>query len=225
MDPKQRAAEAALELIASNMVVGLGTGSTADFFLVALAQAIKNGKLTNIRGIPTSNRSEQRSNELGIPLTTLAKDRPDVTVDGADDIAPNLDVIKGLGGAMLREKIVAQNSKKLVIIADQSKLVSVLGTKSPLPVEVIPFGYETQVEFLTSLGGVPALRKAIDGKPYVTDSGNLILDCKFRQIDDPRELERRLGERAGIVESGLFVGIAKLALVATEQGVKRIEAR
>src|SRR5262245_17111904 len=137
MDPKQRAAQAALEFLTSDMIVGLGTGSTADFFHMALADALKSGTLRNIVGVPTSKRAEQHAIELKIPLTTLARaPNPDVTVDGADEVAPNLDLIKGLGGALLREKIVAQASKKLVIIADENKTVESLGTKQPLPVEV-----------------------------------------------------------------------------------------
>ena len=132
MTAKHRAAEAALQFVSSGMVVGLGTGSTADCFLVALADAIRAGRLGGIRGVPTSRQSEKRAGELGIPLLTLADALPDVTIDGADEIAPNLDLIKGLGGALLREKIVAQNSRRLVIIADSSKLVAVLGTRSPL---------------------------------------------------------------------------------------------
>src|SRR5215212_5264666 len=137
MSPKQRAAEAAMKYVKSGMVVGLGTGSTADLFLQALAAALKDGRVRDVRGVPTSRQSERRAQHLGIPLATLADcPHPDVTIDGADEVAPNLDLIKGLGGALLREKIVAQNSKKLVIIADASKAVDVLGTKSPVPVEV-----------------------------------------------------------------------------------------
>src|SRR5947208_902700 len=137
MNPKQRAAEAALQFIQSDMVVGLGTGSTADYFLQALSAAIKSGALTNIIGIPTSRQSERRAQHLGIPLAGFAQHpRITVTIDGANEVGPNLNLIKGLGGAMLREKIVAQNSDKLVIIADSSKVVSVLGTRSALPVEV-----------------------------------------------------------------------------------------
>src|SRR5256714_10994440 len=164
MNPKQRAAEAAMAFVKSGMVVGLGTGTTADFFLVALGNAIRSGKLSGVRGIPTSKQSERRAQEVGIPLVTL-KECPtvDVTIDGADEIAPNLDLIKGLGGALLREKIVAQNSARLVIIADRSKAVPALGTKSPLPVEVAAFGHETHEPFLRSLGATPALRKNGDG--------------------------------------------------------------
>src|SRR3954447_11203366 len=164
MSPKQRAAEAAMKHVRSGMVVGLGTGSTADLFLQALAAALKDGRVRNVRGVPTSRQSERRAQHLGIPLTTLAEcPRPDVTIDGADEVAPNLDLIKGLGGALLREKMVAQDSKKLVIIADAGKSVAALGTKAPLPVEVAIFGHETQSPFLRSLGCEPVLRKTPDG--------------------------------------------------------------
>jgi ribose 5-phosphate isomerase A len=221
MNPKQRAAEAALEMVSDGMIVGLGTGSTADFFLIALGQAIKSGRLGNIRGVPTSKRSEQRAIELGIPLATLTDcPNPDIAVDGADEVAPNLDVIKGLGGALLREKIVEQATKKLVIIADASKTVQVLGTKGPLPVEVATFEYETHEEFLRSLGCEPALRREADGKPFVTDNSNYIYHCRFSRIDDPPTLQRKLKSRAGIVESGLFLDMAKVALIAGDDDVK-----
>jgi ribose 5-phosphate isomerase A len=220
MNPKQRAAKAAMKQLESGMVVGLGTGSTADFFLIELAEALKTGKLRDIRGIPTSKQSERRAIELRIPLTTLAHDpQCDVTVDGADEVAPNLDLIKGLGGALLREKVVAQNSKKLVIIADEGKVVPHLGAKAPLPVEVTQFGYEAQESFLQSLGARPTLRMAGAGMVFVTDNGNFIYDCQFPRIDRPDELEIALKKRAGIVESGLFVGLATVALIGTDVSV------
>src|SRR5205823_1383899 len=160
MNPKQRAGEAALSFIRDDMVVGLGTGSTADYFIAALGEAIKTGKLRGIRGIATSIQSERRAREVGIPLLTFAEcSAIDLTVDGADEIDPKLNLIKGLGGALLREKVVAQNSRELVIIADATKKVSALGTKSPLPVEVTQFGHETQEKFLRDLGCIPTLRK------------------------------------------------------------------
>jgi ribose 5-phosphate isomerase A len=223
MDPKQRAGDAAITLIQSGMVVGLGTGSTADCFLIALSRAIASGKLTDIRGVPTSRRSETRAAELGIPLSTLAlTPHPDVTVDGADEVAPNLDVIKGLGGALLREKIVAQNTRKFVIIADSTKTVQTLGTHSPLPVEVATFGHEAQAEFLRSLGCQPQLRRQSDGEPFVTDNSNYIYDCKFNGISDPRALQLALMSRAGIVGSGMFLGMANLAMIGSESGVTEL---
>jgi ribose 5-phosphate isomerase A len=224
MDPKQRAAETAVREISDGQIVGLGTGSTADYFLRALATALRTGALKDIRGVPTSRQSERRAIELGVPLTTFAQvQQIDVTVDGADEIGPGLNLIKGLGGALLREKIVAQNSKRLVIIADASKVVSALGTRSPLPVEVAIFGHEAQAVFLRTLGCTPMLRMS-EGKPFVTDNGNYTYDCRFSRIDDPKALETTLANRAGIVESGLFIGLAKLALIANGESVERRES-
>jgi len=221
MSPKQRAAEAAMKYVRDGMVVGLGTGSTADHFLQTLAAAIRDGRVRNVRGIPTSRQSERRAQHLGIPLATLAEaPQPDVTIDGADEIAPNLELIKGLGGALLREKIVAQNSRRLVIIADSSKAVPKLGTKSMLPVEVVQFAHEVQETFLRSLGAVPTLRRSADAV-YVTDNGNYIYDCRFADgISDPSALDAELRRRAGVVETGLFVGMAHVALIADEQRVE-----
>jgi len=224
MNPKRLAAEAALPLVESGMVVGLGTGSTADFLIKALGDAIAEGRLKNVRGVPTSVQSDRRARELGIPLTTLSEcPRPDLTIDGADEIDPHLNLIKGLGGALLREKIVAQASAKLVIIGDTSKTVSVLGSKCPLPVEVAPFCYETHAIYLQSLGGTPVLRRNADGNPYVTDNGNFIFDCRFPSIPDPAALQNKLKSRAGIVETGLFIQIASIAFVADETGVKTLK--
>ena len=209
-----------MKYVRDGMVVGLGTGSTADLFLQALAAAIKEGRVRDVRGVPTSRQSERRAQHLHIPLTTLADSpRPDVTIDGADEVAPNLDLIKGLGGALLREKIVAQNSKKLVIIADASKVVTKLGTKAMLPVEVAPFAHETHESFLRSLGATPALRRTGDA-PYLTDNGNYIYDCRFNGIDDAPALDLALRRRAGVVETGLFVGMASVALIAGEEKVE-----
>ena len=224
MNPKQRAAEAALKFVRSGMVVGLGTGSTAEQFLIALAAALKAGAIRDLRGVPTSRQSERLAQGLGIPLATLAQcPRPDVTIDGADEVAPNLDLIKGLGGALLREKVVAQNSRQLVIIADASKSVSKLGTHSMLPIEVVQFAHEVQEPFLRSLGAAPALRRSPDGAPFVTDNGNCIYDCRFPDgIDDPKALQTALRSRAGIVETGLFLGIAGIALVADDGRVEEM---
>lgn len=220
MTPKQRAAEAAMEYVRDGMIIGLGTGSTADFFLQALAAALRTGRLRDIRGIPTSRQSEDRALELGIPLIEPAPGQtPDITIDGADEIDPQLNLIKGLGGALLREKIVAQSSKQLIIIADSAKRVSQLGTKAPLPVEVVKFGHDLQAAFLKTLGCEPVLRRGADGNPFVTDNGNYIYDCRFPVIPDPAALEQSLATRVGIVESGLFIGIAAIALIADDQKV------
>jgi ribose 5-phosphate isomerase A len=221
MNPKQRAAEAALAFVKDGMVVGLGTGSTSDFFHKALAREIKEGRLRDIKGVPTSRHAEAAAVRLGIPLVTFAQSpRIDVTVDGADEIDPELRLIKGLGGALLREKIVAQNSARMVVIADASKTSARLGTKSPLPVEVTPFGFETHEAFLRSLGATPTLRRK-DDAAFVTDNGNYIYDCKFQSpIADPVALEAKLKGRAGVVETGLFIGIAAVTLVADEDRVE-----
>lgn len=222
MNPKQRAAEAAIQFVQNGMVIGLGTGSTADQFLQVLSAALKSGRLRGVRGVPTSRHSEQRAAQLGIPLITLADcPRLDLTIDGADEVAPNLDLIKGLGGALLREKIVAQNSARLIIIADASKSVTKLGAKSMLPVEATPFAHEIHEPFLRTLGAAPTLRKDPSGSPFVTDNGNYIYDCRFPNgIDKPHEVDATLRARAGIVETGLFLGMASIALIADENRVR-----
>jgi ribose 5-phosphate isomerase A len=215
MDAKQRAGEAALQQVKDGMVVGLGTGSTARFFIEAIAKAVRDGKLHDIRAVPTSVNSEKLAEAAGMPVVTFGQvNKVDLTVDGADEIAPDLTLIKGLGGALLREKLVAQNSSKLVIIADASKLVTKLGTRSPLPVEVTPFGFEASERFLRDLGCIPALRRSPGGEIFKTDNGNYIFDCKFTEISDPRELNMKLSTRSGIVESGLFIDLAQMAIVA-----------
>jgi ribose 5-phosphate isomerase A len=224
MDPKQRAGEAALEHISDGMIVGLGTGSTAKFFILALGKAVRAGKLRDIRGVPTSINSEDLARQSGIDVVTFGQiSKIDVTIDGADEIAPDLTLIKGLGGALLREKLVAQNSDKLIIIADASKLVTKLGSKGPLPVEVSVFGLEASERFLRGLGSVPALRRTKSGEIFVTDNGNYIFDCKFSEITDPRDLNLKLAGRSGIVESGLFINLAAAAIVADDKALWNIE--
>jgi ribose 5-phosphate isomerase A len=223
MEPKQRAGEAALQYVKSGMILGLGTGSTAKFFIQAVASALRSGALRDIRAVPTSVNSERLARESGLPIVSFAQvSQIDLTVDGADEIAPGLALIKGLGGALLREKLVAQNSKRLVIIADPTKLVDKLGTKSPLPVEVTPFGSEASERFLKSLGCVPTLRRHADGAVYLTDNGNYIFDCKFPHIDDPKSLDCKLAARSGIVESGLFLNMADLAIIADDSSIRTI---
>jgi ribose 5-phosphate isomerase A len=202
------------------MIVGLGTGSTAKFFIEAVGAAVRAGKLRDIRGVPTSVESEKLAKASNIPVLTFAQTaKIDLTVDGADEVAPDLTLIKGLGGALLREKLVAQNSTMLIIIADASKLVSKLGTKSPLPVEVTPFGHEASERFLRDLGATPTLRRTPAGEIFITDNGNFIFDCKFPEIPDPRATNLKLATRAGIVESGLFIDLAHMAIIADNQTV------
>ncbi len=218
---KEAAARAALEFIPDRQVIGLGTGSTASFFIKFLAERVKAG--LNIRGIPTSVKSQELAASLGIPLTTLDEVQEiAVTVDGADEVDPQLNLIKGGGGAMLREKIVASATKKLVIVADASKQVPVLG-KFPLPVEVIRFAEALVAKRIAQLGAQVSVRKAPDGQPYVTDENHHILDCRFGEIRDPAKLARQLSDMPGIVEHGLFIGMAKVALFA--RGTEIIELK
>ncbi len=227
MDPrdarKQEAALAAVALVEDGMVVGLGTGSTAAFAIDGLIARVAAG--LKVVGIPTSERSAKQAREGGITLTDFAHHPAiDLTIDGADEIArDSLDLIKGLGGALLREKIVAAASARLVIIADEPKLVSALGATAPVPVEVVTFGWQSTAARLAALGGKPALRKTADGSAFRTDSGNVILDCHFGAIPDPVQLEQALSMTVGVVETGLFIAMAATALVATPGGVIRLD--
>lgn len=212
---KRQAAIAALGRVQSGMTVGLGSGSTAALFITELGRSLADGVLRDVRGIPTSEDSRRLAASAAIPLVGWeAGRRCQIVVDGADEIDPSLNLIKGLGGALLREKIVAQNSDRRVIIADASKRVSRLGEKAPLPVEVAAFGHETQPEFFRSLGGTPLLRQSKRGGPFVTDNGNLIYDVKFEQIPDAAALEVELLRRAGVVETGFFLGLADEVIIA-----------
>ena len=219
---KQQAGEYAAGFVESGMIVGLGSGSTAIFATRRIAQRIGSGDLTGIVGVPTSLATEAAAIELGIPLTTLAQHpRVDITIDGADEVDPDFNLIKGGGGAHLREKIVAQATERLMIVVDDSKLVDRLGTAWAVPVEVIPFGWESQAAYLESLGAAPGLRMHGDC-PFQTDGGNLILDADFGSIADPAALARQLESRAGIVEHGLFIGMARDVVVAGTDGVRHL---
>jgi ribose 5-phosphate isomerase A len=217
---KRSAAEAAAALVEEGMVVGLGTGSTAYFAIEALILRVRQG--LRILGIATSERSDAQARAGGIPLTTFAEHRRlDITIDGADEIATgSLNLIKGLGGALLREKIVAAASDRLVIVADARKLVDRLGGTAKLPVEIVPFGWQTTAERLARLGANPLLRGG-EPSPFRTDGGNLILDCDFGAIADPAGLDQAIGQTVGVVETGLFIGMAGMALVADHTGVHR----
>jgi ribose 5-phosphate isomerase A len=218
---KEAAARASLQFIKDGQVVGLGTGSTAAFFIKLLAERVKAG--LRVRGIPTSVKSQELAESLGIPLTTLDECQEiDVTVDGADEVDPQLRLIKGGGGAMLREKIVASATKFMVVVADASKQVHVLG-KFPLPVEVIRFAEALIKKRITELGAEVSIRQGADGKPYVTDENHHILDCRFGQIRDADGLARKLSDMPGVVEHGLFIGMAKVALFA--RGSEIVELR
>jgi ribose 5-phosphate isomerase A len=220
---KREAAERAAALIESGMVVGLGTGSTAIFATRRLGELLKSGALRDVTGIPTSRATEAEARTLGIPLMSEEMPRDiDLTIDGADEVDPALNLIKGGGGALFREKIVAQASRRVVIVVDESKLSPNIGTKHSLPVEVARFGWKSQERFIDSLDGKPVLRPGTGGKPYETDQGNWIFDCLFGPIADPVELALRLAARAGIVEHGLFCGLASEVIVAGDRGVREV---
>jgi len=218
---KEMAGRAAAELVRDGDIVGLGTGSTAYFAVVALGERVKAG--LKIVGIPTSVATEELARQLGIPLTTLDEHPEiDITIDGADEIDPHLNLIKGGGGALLREKVVASVTKKMVVVGDSSKLVAALG-KFPLPVEIIPFARPVVGKKLTSLGAIPKLRLKPDGQPFTTDNGNYILDASFGEISDPPAIARSLSDTPGVVEHGLFIGFAKMALVGRGSSVLEVQ--
>jgi ribose 5-phosphate isomerase A len=218
---KKEAGQAAVDFIESGMVLGLGTGSTTRYALEEIGTRIKSGKLRDIVGIPSSIQTEKIAGELGIDLTTFDEFQEiDLTIDGADEVDPELNLIKGGGGALLREKILAQASKRNIIIVDESKLSPRLGTHWPVPIEVIPFAWKLVERFLNSLGGEVRLRIKDDGNPYNTDQDNFILDTKFGPISDLEGLASKLSNKAGIVEYGLFLGTASEVIVAGENGIR-----
>ena len=217
---KENAGRAAAKLVRDGDVVGLGTGSTAYFTVIALGERVKAG--LKIVGIPTSVKTADLARSVGITLTTLDEHPEiDITIDGADEIDPQLRMIKGGGGALLREKVVASASKKMVVITDSAKAVPVLG-RFPLPVEVIAFARAVVEKKIVALGGSPRLRAKPDGSPYITDNGNQILDCSFGKIADPPALALSLSNIPGIVEHGLFIGLASVALVGRGDRVEEL---
>ncbi|MBU8895267.1 ribose-5-phosphate isomerase RpiA [Corallococcus sp. M34] len=217
---KREAAERAVELIQPGMVVGLGTGSTAAFAVRRLAVLRAEGHLLDVVGVPTSIETERLARELGVPLTTLeARPEVDLTLDGADEVAPDFSLIKGAGGAMLREKVVAQASRREVIVVDAAKLSPCLGTRARVPVEVVPMALRVEARFLESLGAQAVPRVGADGALFLTDQGNPVLDCAFGPIAQPVELAARLDARAGILAHGLFLGLATDVVVAGPDGV------
>ena len=222
---KQAAARHALSLVKDDMILGLGTGSTTAFFVDFLGQALQSGRLKNIVGVPTSERTAQRARKLGIPLTTLDQvDYLHLAVDGADEVDPNLNLIKGLGKALLREKLVEVHARQFWVIVDESKLVGRLGERGPLPVEILPFAHEATVRWLNGLPGCQAklwLRE--DGEPWVTDNGHYLARCWFESgISDPETLGRTLNNWPGVMEHGLFLGMASGVIVASEDGVRTL---
>jgi len=215
---KQRAAESALEMVEDGQIIGLGTGSTAKFAIEGVAKLVRGGM--GLRGVPTSIATEKMARQLGIPLVDL-NDTPriDITIDGADEVDSDFSMIKGGGGALTREKLVALASKKRIILVDETKLVSRLGQTRLLPIEVLPFAWTMSVRRLADIGGVASLRDH-EGKPFVTDNGNYILDCAFGEIPDPPSLEKQIRLLPGVVESGLFIGIADVLVIGYEDRVE-----
>ena len=217
---KLAAAESAAAQVANGMIVGLGTGSTATLAVEVLGRRVREG--LQIIGIPTSERTSTQARALGIPLTSLGeKSEIDVTIDGADEVEEvTLNLIKGYGGALLREKIVACASKRLVIVIDNSKLVSCLGSRGPIPAEVVPFGWQATERRLADLGARTSLRRTPDGEPFLSDGGHYILDCEFNPIVSAVRLARELDHVVGLVEHGLFIGLTSEVCMAEPTGVR-----
>ncbi|MCY3936197.1 MAG: ribose-5-phosphate isomerase RpiA [Chloroflexi bacterium] len=222
---KERAAIAAVSLVESGMTLGLGSGSTFRYALNALARRIASGELCDIRAVPSSGATAKLAQAKGIPLLPLTADLLlDLTIDGADELDGDHRMIKGGGGALLREKLIAEASARLAIAVDGSKIVKQLG-KYPLPVEVLPFGWERQQVFLAELGAEVSLRQDSQNRPYLTDNGNYILDCHFGAIAEPQTLAAAIKARTGIIEHGLFIDLATDVFVASQAGVQSSQRR
>ena len=218
MDPKENAARKALELVREGMVLGLGTGSTAEHFVRALGEAVGRG--LSVRGVPSSRATEALARSLRIPLATLDEvGEVDLTVDGADEVDPDFNLIKGRGGALVREKILAAASGELAIVIDPSKWTDRLGKICPVPVEVIPYGLRPCRKSLEALGAGVTLRQTED-RVYVTDNGNQILDARFAEIPDPARLEREINAIPGVVDNGIFAGMARTVIIGTKEGAE-----
>lgn len=205
MIEKKEVGEKAVEYVKDGMIVGLGTGSTVYYFISKLGELVEQG--LSIKGVPSSKQTEKIAIELGIPLVSFHEiDQIDVSIDGADEVNPELHLIKGGGGALLREKIIAKAAKTFIVVADSQKYVETLGT-FPLPIEVVPFGYEMTMKYIRELGGKPTLRNS-GGTPFLTDNGNYMIDSSFQKINQPEVLEKNLNLLPGVVDNGLFVGMA-----------------
>jgi ribose 5-phosphate isomerase A len=220
---KQQAADAAVGEVRSGMTVGLGYGSTALLFVRSLAKKVASGELSDITGVACALAMEAEARSLGLTVSSLDQHPVmDLTVDGADEVDPALNLIKGGGGALLREKVVAQASRREIIIVDESKMSEHLGDKWALPVEVVPFALRPVSEYVASLGAQVKLRLLAGGEPLVTDQGNWIIDCDFGPMDDPAAVARSLEGRAGLVDHGLFLGLADEVIVAGSEGIRRV---
>ncbi|WP_419954380.1 ribose-5-phosphate isomerase RpiA [Neobacillus niacini] len=219
MNEKKEVGEKAVEYVKDGMVVGLGTGSTVFYTITKLGQLVQQG--LSIKGVPTSEQTKQLAIQLGIPLVSFNEiEQIDVAIDGADEVDSELNLIKGGGGALLREKIIAAAAKTFIVVADSDKNVDTLGT-FPLPIEVVPFGYEMTAKHIRKLGGSPKLRKK-DGAPYRTDNGNYIIDSNFQEITQSRELEKNLNLIPGVVDNGLFVDMADIVITIKDNKLSTI---
>jgi len=217
---KRQASIAALDAVKDGMIVGLGSGSTAEIFIRELGNRVRQG--LRVQGIPSSEGSRRLAQEVGVPLTTL-QDHPviDVTIDGADEVSDKLDLLKGRGGALVREKVVAHASKYVIIIVDESKLTGSLGVKFAIPVEVVPFAVDVVKGHLNGLGGESVVRES-GGKAFVSDNGNLVLDWAHGRVENPAALEKELKALTGVVDSGIFANVARLVIAATSTGIRKI---
>ena len=222
---KKAAGVKAVDFVSAGMLVGLGTGTTAEFAIEELSKRIEDGRLSDISCVPSSERTKNFAETLGLDLVGLGSERKiDVTIDGADEIDSDFNLIKGGGGALLREKVLAQNSKRNIIVANESKLSRRLGNRFPVPIEVLPFALEAEKSYLESLGGEVKLRFAQDGSPFLTDQNNLIVDWSFGEMESPSYFAERLSQRAGIVEHGLFIGTASDVIIGSPRGLRHLIA-
>lgn len=221
-DLKRRAAEKALEYVEKDMIIGLGTGSTVEYMLKKLGDMVRDG--LTIKAVPTSLKTKKLATEYKIPLVDL-DDYPELhlTIDGADEVDSDLNLIKGGGGALTREKIVAFHSEKVIIIVDDTKIVKGLGCDMPVPVEVVKYGWKATKKTLEELTSCTVEIRRIVDEPYITDNSNYILDCDFGRIDDPETLEKDLNNIPGVVENGLFIGLADEVIVGSKQGIMSLE--
>ncbi len=222
---KKAAGVKAVDFVRGGMLVGLGTGSTAEFAIEELSKRLEDGRLSDISCVSSSERTRNFAEALGLDLVDLGSERKiDVTIDGADEIDSDFNLIKGGGGALLREKVLAQNSERNIIVADESKLSRRLGSRFPVPIEVLEFALETEKDYLKSLGGEVRLRLTQNGSPFLTDQGNFIVDWSFGEMEFPSYFAERLSQRAGMVEHGLFIGTASDIIIASPHGLKHLIA-
>jgi ribose 5-phosphate isomerase A len=222
-EAKKRAAQAAIRHVKSETVIGLGTGSTAEYMIQMLSSLLDSGTLSDVQGVPTSNRTLSLANSLGIPITTLDEyPKLDLSIDGADLIDNKLNVLKGGGGALFREKIVASASQTYIIIADERKVVKNLGIGFPLPIEVLPFSVTPVTQKISELGANVIIRIAHTNEPMVTDNGNYIVDADFGPIDNPEKLEIKLKSIPGVIETGIFLDFVDVAYIGTKDGLRKL---